>query len=680
VTWERFYDHVTSLILRDRNYPSVMGWSVENEIRMALATHSPSKKYIHMVQEKVCKMMDIVQKLDPTRDWISADGSLDWFGRFPTLMAHYVSKQVYEYAKQVVGKPVGIGEGTIGYFGTPVHASAFIGDLAFRSIEDRMKGVAVEAYADLKAQFLADFDYMSVFNLVWYGLKPLPLGHANPVNAPTVNNGIVFSPYREGKPGVQPERLGPYCTTLNPGYDPNLPLYAPWPLYDAIKSVFSPGGPLPSAYEKVLDSPPQKPLLQVDNPEPVVFLGGPNSIYCQGLRDSGIKFSQNQIGTFVFADLASISSEQEKILKTRIESMKAGGGTVFLSGLTSASEPLLEDLTGKKIEIFDREASSLNFAGEYADTDPLVDHFRLQELYFSEDEDYIIQRYGIRCDDTRSVKALLKACSCDWRMWNRRGEPSKTGALYRSEKELPEANALVKCNVGKAKILLCALEMTGNPSSSKLRLSSARKLVWNRLLRAAGAKVSNDFGREAPSLEGNRIIRVLAVGFFGGSNSEVLLARDFLGGESDVAPVQGDAIIRGDFTTHWQVERAEQDGFRFRVMGFNGPKDNSASYMSFYLNSPRRIDDLLSEPNAPELYLNIETTCGIRVWLNGEEIFTRADISVESVKLQIRLLLGQGSNHVLIKVVNSDTDYVVRAYLSSTHQDYIGKLDSFVER
>ncbi len=442
VTWERFYDHVTSLVLRDRNYPSVMGWSVENEIRMALARYSPTEETMNIMKEKVCKMLDIVRELDPTRDWISADGSLDWFGRFPTFIAHYAPKRMYEYAKQGAGKPVGIGEGTIAYFGTPVHASVFVGDLAFRSIEDRMKGVAVEAYGDLKAQLLADFSYLSVFNLAWYGLKPLPLGHANPENAPTVDNGIMFGPYQEGKPGVQPERLGPYCSTFNPGYDPNLPLYAPWPMYEAIKAVFSPGGPLPSPYETEIVPPPQKPLPQVDQPVPVVFFGGSNSIFRQGLQDSGVRFSEDQAGTFVFADLASVSPEQATVLKTRIEELKSSGGTVILSGLTPASEQLLDTLIGGKIEIFAREASSLVFAGEYANTDPLVDHFRLQELYFSEAEDYVVQRYGIRTGDIRNAKALLQACSCDWRMWNRRGESSKTGALYRSEKELPEAQCL----------------------------------------------------------------------------------------------------------------------------------------------------------------------------------------------------------------------------------------------
>ncbi len=433
-TWERFYEHVSRLVRRDRNYPSVMGWSVENEVRMALEQPFESEETIARVGEKICKLMDIVRDLDPTRDWISADGSHDWDGRFPTNILHYVNKEAYQDIRREANKPVGVGECTIAYYGTPKHAAAFSGDLAFQSVEERMKGVAIESYGQLKAQLLADLSYLSVFNLVWYGLKPLPLGHAHQENAPTIENGIFFGSYQEGRPGVQPERLGPYCTTLNPGYDPDLPLYDPWPMYDAIKAVYSPGGPLPSPYETEHASPPQKPLPVSDLPEPVVFFGDVHGVHYQGLKAAGIQFSEDPAGTFIYVDLTSVSAKQENILKARFKALKTGC-TIFLSGLTSASERTLENLIDENIEIFEREASSLVFAGEYANTDPLVDHFRLQELYFSEDEDAIIQRYGIGCEGIENAKALLRACSCDWRMWNYRGESSKTGALYRSEKE-----------------------------------------------------------------------------------------------------------------------------------------------------------------------------------------------------------------------------------------------------
>ncbi len=61
--------------------------------------------------------------------------------------------------------------------------------------------------------------YRSVFNLVWYGLQPLALGMRD-VRGPRRPKMASFSGINiEGLPGVQPERLGPYCTTLNPGYD-----------------------------------------------------------------------------------------------------------------------------------------------------------------------------------------------------------------------------------------------------------------------------------------------------------------------------------------------------------------------------------------------------------------------------------------------------------------------------
>lgn len=758
VTWERFYQHVSCLIQRDRNFPSVMGWSVENEVRMALEQPFISEETVAQVGDKICELLHLVRELDPTRDWISADGSRDWNGRFPTSILHYENKEIYQDIKRDANKPVGVGECTIAYFGTPKQAAAFIGDLAFQSIEARMQGVAIESYGQLKAQLLAGFSYLSVFNLAWYSLKPLPLGHVNRDNAPTVENGIFFSGYLEGKPGVQPERLGPYCSTLNPGYDPNLPLYDPWPMYDAIKAVYSPSGPLPSPYEVEQTSPPQKPLPVFDQPAPVVFFGDLHGFHYQGLKSAGIQFSEDPAGNFIYADLESISPEQGKTLKTRIESLKFGGGTVILSGLTTASEGILENLIGEKIEIFEREASSLVFVGKYSDTDPLVDHFRLQDLYFSEDEDNIIQRYGIRWQGLQNAKALLKSCSCDWRIWNDRAETSKTGALYRSERELPTANALVRLELGKARILLSTIEMREHLALSERR----RKDLWNKLMKAAGARTDADFGKDAvfstytPAgqilknlqakavvrrfipmvavltddmiaeigsfnirelakihgrllmlnnnkldkidqalnkiplepgdyisnavLEGNQIVRVLAAGFFAGSDSISILNDDFLGGENIVTPAQGEAINHNGFSTHWQVETAGSDGFHLRGMAFEGPKDQSASYMSFYLNSPRRLDNLLTEPNVPRLYLNIETACCLRVWLNGNDILTQADVLVEPVNMQVPLLLGKGNNHILLKVVNTKTDDVVKTFLSSSHKDFIEKLVWTVER
>lgn len=766
ITWERFYAHVARLVRRDRNSPSVMGWSVENEVWMALEQPFQSQQNISRVGEKICELLDIVRQLDPTRDWISADGSRDWNGRFPTDILHYENRENYIEIKSKAGKPVGVGECTIAYYGTPKHAAEFAGDLAYQSVEDRMKGVAIETYGQLKAQLLADFSYLSVFNLAWYSLKPLPLGHMHPENAPTVQDGIFFGDYQEGKPGVQPERLGPYCTTFNPGYDPNLPLYVPWPMYEAIKAIYSLGGTLPSPYETLKVTPQQRELPTINKSEPVTFVGNPNSVHYQGLKSAGIQFREKGATRLVYADLESISLISKLRLKIRLNVLKKSGGTIFISGLTPASQRFLEALLGEKVEIFAREASSLVFAGEYANTNPLVDHFQLSDLYFSEDEDNVIQRYGIRFEDSEKSTAMLKSCSCDWRMWNHRAETSKTAALYRSEKELPAACALVQFNLGKARLLISTIEMREHRVLSEKK----RKNLWNKLMKAAGARIDDNFGKDArfstytPSreilqnpdakaivqrfiplvgmlteemiaeissfsirelakmhgrllllnnkkldlidlalgeipldeeinaslesegsdeharvLRGSQIVRALVVGFFPGSNCASMLEHDFLGGESTATPLPGGEVIRDTFSTTWQVQHAGADGFHFKEMAFDGPTDHSTSYLNFYLNSPRRLDDLLTEPNVPKLYLNIETACGLRVWLNEKVIFTKASVSAIPAKLQVPLSLRKGSNRVLIKVMSSTTDYVVKAYLSSNQDDFIVQLDSSIE-
>ena len=57
--------------------------------------------------------------------------------------------------------------------------------------------------------------------------------------APQPEDGIFFPSYKEGIPGIQPERLGPYTSTFNPGYDSSLPLYKPWPMFYAIQAINS---------------------------------------------------------------------------------------------------------------------------------------------------------------------------------------------------------------------------------------------------------------------------------------------------------------------------------------------------------------------------------------------------------------------------------------------------------
>ncbi len=61
---------------------------------------------------------DIVHQYDPTRPWISADGEDDGDGILPVTVGHYGDINSMKRWTEI-GKPWGIGEHSMAYYGTP---------------------------------------------------------------------------------------------------------------------------------------------------------------------------------------------------------------------------------------------------------------------------------------------------------------------------------------------------------------------------------------------------------------------------------------------------------------------------------------------------------------------------------------------------------------------------------
>lgn len=237
--WEVSRQHLTRLVRRDRNYPSVFGWSVSNENKPVILHVFNRPDLMPQQKQAWQEWRDIVRKEDPTRPWISSDGEDDGDGILPATVGHYGDLNSMK-RWQEIGKPWGIGETGMCYYGTPEQVAKYNGERAYESALGRMEGLANECYHLIRNMRQMGASYSTVFNLAWYALKPLPLGKRDLTKAPDLQeDGIFFGEYKEGLPGVQPERVGPYCTTFNPGYDPNLPLYEPWPLFDAIRSAYA---------------------------------------------------------------------------------------------------------------------------------------------------------------------------------------------------------------------------------------------------------------------------------------------------------------------------------------------------------------------------------------------------------------------------------------------------------
>ncbi|MCL2404498.1 MAG: hypothetical protein FWC92_03005 [Defluviitaleaceae bacterium] len=221
--FENSKNHLRRLILRDRNHPSVVMWSPENECIPAYKVCG--SKYIKDVadlQDKLYDLTTVIAPLDDSR-LISCDGSGDLNGRLPINSLHYPGYDCPTHRD----KPITIGEMGSMYYSTPENVCMEHGEAVLESFEGRLTAVAQDAYRNLIGQrkWAAQ---ICVFNLLWYGLMPLPFKEQN----------LVYEDYTT--PGIKPKRLTPYLRTINAGASKELPCYIPNPVFDFTKDAYIP--------------------------------------------------------------------------------------------------------------------------------------------------------------------------------------------------------------------------------------------------------------------------------------------------------------------------------------------------------------------------------------------------------------------------------------------------------
>ena len=189
--WEASKEHLKRFVLRDRNYASVFGWSISNENKPVIL-HVYNRPELMPQQKKAWEdWRDIVRANDPTRPWISADGEDDGDGILPVTVGHYGDMNSMKHWVGI-GKPWGIGEHSMAYYGTPEQVAKYNGERAYESQLGRMEGLANECYHLLANQRNMGASYSTVFNMAWYALKPLPLGKKDMTTQPDMK-GTVYS-------------------------------------------------------------------------------------------------------------------------------------------------------------------------------------------------------------------------------------------------------------------------------------------------------------------------------------------------------------------------------------------------------------------------------------------------------------------------------------------------------
>lgn len=663
--WSDTESHLAELVNRDRNHPSVFGWSVSNEV-MPIVTNvfrNPPGMRDTLIKH-YGMWASICRKYDSTRPWISADGEDDGQGNFPAYVIHYGGPEELNRGKRS-GKPWGVGEAGNAYYGTPEQVAATNGNRAYESFLGRMEGVAQDSYRILLQQRECDASYRSVFNLVWYGLKPLPLGLKDLTKAPDLNDGIRFTSYKEGMPGVQPERLGPYSTTLNPGYDPSLPLYQTWPLFDAIRDANAETLPSDAKWtSKKNVAAPAEPKPPVKS---VLLIAGPGSTLSAELKRTGVLFEisgKEKVPAVLFVDGIHPPAGADKSL---LDKVFARGGTVIIWGAEPETLLTLNALLPAPLAVTARSASSFLPVTK----DQLISGLGAADLYFSELNPHEVTTTGLSGALTEQSIPLLAATATDWTRWNSQPEYAKTGMIVRSEREThPSGITLIRKQVGQGNLIVTTL-----PPVSKL--PKVEKMI-RQILTNAGVSLEagNDTGH--PLLKDGTIVRGLYLGNFSVASLQDGAAESF------VDPAAANKFKSGEVVDgkNWIALNNENPVMDLSKVRPPGPGNNTVVYLSFWILSPRSLEDLLVEPNIPVVNLEVSVNNAVQVYLNGKAIINNVPAGgmKSSLSKAEALKLRQGWNNVLIKLIQTEGHWQFSGQLTSNQPEFLSTLTSSLEK
>ena len=458
-TWERSFEHLKRLILRDRNHPSVVGWSAGNEMFAIALLNKPPKEVSDKWDERLIELTLSAKKFDTTRDFITLDGDRDMNGHLPVWSKHFAHGLKLDDLPQNLNKPLIVGECGATYYGRPSQLYSFSGDKAFESYYGRNEALAVDIYQNIVQMARPYLAYFSPSEVCWFGIEHLNLGYHDFSRLPNLKDGIFPSkPYEEGKPGYQFERIPPYITTFNPGLDPELPLYKPLPMFEAIKAALAQPQPKACAWDSYREIlPPALPAL----PEPIYqfafFAGDNHGKLAEFIHRKGIQtVSDVKTPNLLIIDAETISPQQLNNAIPVADRIKKNGGLILVITSGEQISQNLNNFLPASVNLTDRQATALENNPQSA----WGKFFHLPNLYFAEQEgDKHILKRGLSGELVEKGTVVFQASRTDWSLFNNEPENRKCAqvVLYEHLKK-PEGAALVTCRFENATLAVSAID------------------------------------------------------------------------------------------------------------------------------------------------------------------------------------------------------------------------------
>jgi beta-galactosidase len=468
ITWERSHEHLKRLILRDRNHPSVIGWSAGNEMFAIALLNKPEKEVSDVWDEKLVKLALSARQSDSTRDFLTLDGDRDMDGRLPVWSKHFGHDLRVNDLPKDVEKPLIVGESGATYYGRPEQLYHFAGDKAFESYYGRNEALAIDVYQNAVYMARPYLAYFSPSEVCWFGVEHQNLGYHDYTRLPNSRDGIFAGkPYQEGKPGYQYERIPPYVTTFNPGLDPQLPLYKPLPMFEALKAALSETEPQSCAwdtYREIL--PPPKPEYPAAKYKKAYFVGNEKGVLADFLRRNGLDIqSAAKTPDFAIVDAEDITPEDLKQAEKTLNAIREKGGQILVMSAGNEINPALNAFLPASVRLTDRQATAM----ENNTDSELGKHFELPSIYFAEmDGDRFILKRGLSGELVDKGTVVLQASRTDWSLFNNNPENKKCAQVVLYEHlEKPQGAALVSYSWKKADLTMSVIDYRLNTKQTQ---------------------------------------------------------------------------------------------------------------------------------------------------------------------------------------------------------------------
>jgi len=382
-----------------------------------------------------------------------------------------------------LNKPLMIGESGGTYYAKPSQLAVFNGEYAYESYAGRNEALGIDVYQNVVQMARPKLAYFSASELAWFGLEHLPLGYNDFTRLPTLQDGVFFKPFEEGKPGMQPERLPPYCTTLNPGWDPFLPLYKPLAMFDAMKAALAKNGPQSSPWDhEQLTSRPATTNEAII--AAVGFVGDRDGKLFAAMKSFGVPFTTNLNDVRMFiVDGENLTTSTADEIKPQIDGLLAHGGLVLVCfHQPNAKVAPINLLLLAPITLTSRTATALDRGIDCYENA----NFSPPDLYFAENtQDKKILKCGLDGNFVRRGTVVFKASNTDWSQFNDVPENAKCAAVVLYEHLVkPPGAALVTIKQGGGTISISTIDYVPN--------NSDYAKLWHSLLNNMGVKMDNE--------------------------------------------------------------------------------------------------------------------------------------------------------------------------------------------